>query len=332
MLFSRTPMRAAALLCSLALLFSFTACGRVPKSTEEELAPVLTLDEYEVPYEQLRYFVRNYMADYGDDSFWTEEMAAEKSDEIFEAAFSSLREQYAILSLCKKYGIERTDKAIEELVNGQVEAVMSGYDSVAAYVEDMEKNHLTDSVYRFLLTVSACSEELYYAMLNAGDIEPDDTKIEPIIRGDDFVRVKQILIANDVGEDRDENRELAEQARRRAAAGEDFDALVKEYGDDLYMFNNPDGYYICRGVWYREFENTAFSLKIGEISDVIETEAGYSVLVRLEKENEYVDSHLDDLCDSYRDAKFSLTIEEKAAEMTLTKSDALSAYTLLTIQ
>ncbi len=331
MLSSKKLLRAAALFCLSALLFSFAACQKVPQSTKEESATVLTLDEYAVPYEQLHYFVRNYMADYGDASYWTEAKAAEMSDTIFEKAFSSLRDQYAILSLAKKYGIERTDKAIEELVNGQVDAMIAEYDSVSAYVEDMAANYLTDSVYRFLLTVTACSEELYYAMLQAGDVEADDTVIEPIIRSDAFVRVKQILIANDPGEDTETNREKAEEAQKRAAAGEDFDALVKEYGEDLYMFNNTDGYYICRGVWHREFEDMAFSLAMGEVSDVIETEAGYSVLVRCEKEDKYISAHLDDLCDSYRDAQFSLTIEKKAAEMILTTSETFAAYTLLTI-
>ncbi len=331
MLFSKKSIRGAAIFCLFSLLLSFTACQKVPKSTKEESEAVLTLDEYAVPYEQLRYFVRNHMADMGDASFWTEETAAEKSDEIFEKAFSSLRDQYAILSLAKKYGIERTDKAIEELVDGQVEAMMSGYDSVSAYVEDMRANHLTDSAYRFLLTVNAVSEELYYAMLEAGDVEPDDTVIEPLIRGDEFVRVKQILIANDPGEDKAQNRQKAEEAQKRAAAGEDFDALVKEYGEDLYMFNNPDGYYICRGVWYRAFEDAAFSLKTGEVSGVIETSAGYSVLVRCEKEDRYIDTHLEDLCDSYRDAQFSLAIEKKAAEMVLKTNDTFAAYSLLTI-
>lgn len=331
MLFTKKLIRALSLSLAVLSALSFTACGKVPKSTEEERATVLTVDEYAVPYEQLRYFVRNYMNEYGDASFWTEERAAELSEKIFADTFESLRTEYAILSLAKRYGIERTDKAIEELVNGQIDAMIEEYPSVSDYVEDMAKNHLTDSVYRFLLTVTACSEELYYAMLEAGDIEPDDEAIEPIVRSDSFVRVKQILIANDPGEDKAKNRQKAEEALGRAIAGEDFDTLVKEYGEDLYMFNNTDGYYICRGVWYREFEDTAFSLGIGEISGIIETAAGYSILVRCEKEDAYMDSHMESLCDSYRDAQFSLSIEKKAAEMTIATNETFDSYTLLTI-
>ena len=51
--------------------------------------------------------------------------------------------------------------------------------------------------------------------------------------------------------------------------GEDFDALIKEYGGDLFLFNNDDGYYISRGNYYKAFEDTAFSLEVGETSDII---------------------------------------------------------------
>ncbi len=328
---ARAFRRGAALLCAASMLFSAAACQRIPKSTKEESAAVLAIDEFSVPYEQLRYVVRNYMDSYGDASFWTEETAAQYADTILEDSFDTLKTQYAILSLAKQYGIERTDDAIVELVDSQMEAVVAEYGSVSAYTDALAAGHMTDSVYRFFLSVNACSEELYYAMLDAGDLESDSAVIEEMIRGEEFVRVKQILVKNDEGEDPAENRALAESLRARAAAGEDFDALVNEYGEDLYMFKNTDGYYICRGVWYHEFEDTAFALKVGEVSGVIETEAGYSILLRCEKEDAYIDKNLDALCEDYRDACFSLKIEERAAGLTLTTNENFAQYTILTM-
>lgn len=322
--------RTAALFCAASVLFS-AACQRIPKSTKEESAAVLAIDEFSVPYEQLRYVVRNYMDGYGDASFWTEETAAQLSETILADSFDTLKTQYAILSLAKQYGIERTDDAVTELVNSQMEAVIAEYGNVSAYTDALAAGHMTDSVYRFFLSVNACSEELYYAMLDAGDLEADDTVIEKKIRGEEFVRIKQILIENDEGEDPAENRALAENLRARAAAGEDFDALVNEYGEDLYMFKNTDGYYICRGVWYHAFEEAAFSLAVGEVSDVIETEAGYSILLRCEKENAYIDENLAALCEDYRDACFSLKIEERAAALTVTTNENFAQYTILTM-
>lgn len=331
MLSARTFFRGAALLCAVSMLFSAAACQRIPRSTREETAAVLTIDEFSVPYEQLRYVVRNYMDGYGDAAFWTEETAAQLSETILENSFDTLKTQYAILSLAKQYGIERTDDAITELVNSQMDAVIAEYGDTAAYTDALAAAHMTDSVYRFFLSVNACSEELYYAMLDAGDLETDEAVIEEKIRGEEFVRVKQILIENDAGEDPAENRALAESLRDRAAAGENFDTLVNEYGEDLYMFQNTDGYYICRGVWYRNFEDTAFALQVGEVSDVIETEAGFSILLRCEKEDTYIQKNLSALCEDYRDACFSLKIEERAEKLTVTPNETFAKYTILTM-
>ena len=325
--------RAASLLCAAALLFSLVSCSSVPKSSKEETTPVLTIDEYEIPYEQMRYFVRNYMDSEaaGDSAYWTEEKAAQRQAEIYQTTYDALKNPYAILSLAKQYGINRDDRSLVELTDSTMENIVSQYEKTSDYVSELKANHMTHQVYRFFTHVDIIEEELYYAMLEAGDLETDPQKLHDLIYGDEFIRVKQILIANDAGEDPAANRAEAEALRSRALAGEDFDALVKEAGEDLFMFMNTDGYYICRGVWYREFEETAFSLAIGEISDVIETSAGYSVLMRCEKEEAYLEKNFDDLAGDWRDAQFSLTIEEKAASMKVTERPALAEYTLLTM-
>ena len=322
-----TALLAAALLAALA------ACRSIPKSTKEERAAVASIDEFEVPYEQLRYLVRNAMRDRaaGDESYWTEARAAAEAESLYADAFDTLKTQYAVFSLGKQYGIDRTNGAITELVDSLMDSYVAEYENTDAYVAALRENFMTDSVYRFFTTVRVCEEELYYAMLDAGDLESDNAKIEPLVRGDAFLRVKQILITTEDGKSAETMRAEAEEARRRALNGEDFDALVREYGEDLFMFNNPDGYYLCRGVWYKEFENAAFALPLGGISEVIETAAGCSVLYRCEKEEAYLRAHMDDLCDDWRDAQFSLAIEARAEQMHVVRREALNAYTPLTM-
>lgn len=329
-----TAKRAAAALGAALMLLSLAACSKIPESTREEKTAVITIDEYEVPYEQMRYFVRNYMDTEaaGDSAYWTETRAAERQAEIYADSYASLKNQYAILSLAKQYGVDRDEDAIAELTDSTMDSYVAQYESEEAYAAALEENHMTHRVYRFFTNVGIVQEELYYAMLEAGDLESDETKLREMIYGDEFIRVKQILIANDEGEDTEANRAEAEALRARAVAGEDFDALVKEAGEDLFMFMNTDGYYICRGVWYKEFEETAFGLAVGEISPVIETSAGYSVLLRCEKEETYLEENFDDLCGDYRDAQFSLAIEAKAASMTVTERPALAEYSLLTME
>ena len=326
--------RACAAGLALILLLPLTACSDVRKSTKAERQTVLTIDGFEVPYEQFRYLVCNYMDTYADGKadYWNEETAALAQDEIFDQCFDTLCSQYATLSLCREYGVDTASGAIDELVETLMAGYIGQYENEEAYAAALREGYLNDSVYRFFTTISVCQQELYYAMLKSGVIEQDDEKIYPLLEDDTFIRVKQILIQNDPGEDVEANRKKAEELQARAAAGEDFDTLVGKYGEDLYMFNNTDGYYICRGVRYREFEDAAFSLAVGEVSDVIRTPVGFSILLRCEKDSAYIDRNRTELCDDYRDACFSQLIENKAASLTAVPRAPLYDYTLLSIR
>lgn len=76
----------------------------------------------------------------------------------------------------------------------------------------------------------------------------------------------------------------AEEALAKAQAGEDFDALIEEYGDDPGMRSEPastQGYLICDGLslYVAEFQDAAMALEnVGDISDLVKTSYGYHIL------------------------------------------------------
>ena len=83
----------------------------------------------------------------------------------------------------------------------------------------------------------------------------------------------------------DEILATAQDVLARAQAGEDFDALLEEYGEDTGMKNEPNksrGYLVCEGlsVYEQSFQDAAMALeKVGDISaELVKTSYGYHIL------------------------------------------------------
>ena len=100
------------------------------------------------------------------------------------------------------------------------------------------------------------------------------------------VRLSHILIA--VPEDAGENQRKAARARaaelaRRARGGANFAALAKAQSQDVSRERGGDIGFIVRGQAQPAFEEVAFALKPGEISDPVETVYGFHVIKAVER-------------------------------------------------
>lgn len=72
--------------------------------------------------------------------------------------------------------------------------------------------------------------------------------------------------------------EQLEEIYDRISRGEDFAELAEEYSDCGSKISGGDLGFFSRGTMVKSFEDVAFKLKPGEISDIIETQFGYHII------------------------------------------------------
>lgn len=108
------------------------------------------------------------------------------------------------------------------------------------------------------------------------------------------VRARHVLLSVPAGADeaaRDSVRELADSLREMAAEGADFAALAREHSEDPGSARTGgDLGWFERGRMVKPFEDAAFALQPGEVSDVVETPFGLHIIKVEERESPSMDA------------------------------------------
>ena len=86
-------------------------------------------------------------------------------------------------------------------------------------------------------------------------------------------------IEEDLEKQKEEARKKAEDILTEVKENGNFEELAKKYSEDHSNAGiGGDLGYFSRGGMIKEFEDVAFSLNVGEISDVVESKHGYHII------------------------------------------------------
>lgn len=138
---------------------------------------------------------------------------------------------------------------------------------------------------------------------------------------EDFFEISasHILISNtdENGEDvsdekKKESKELAEKILKRVQKGESIDDLALEYSDDTNTASNGGNLgFFSKGEMNENFEEAAFSLKVGEVySKVVETPYGYHIIKKTGEQYRNFDDIKESLIESLTSDKQSNLLQD----------------------
>jgi len=132
----------------------------------------------------------------------------------------------------------------------------------------------------------------------------------------DRVTAQHILFKTE-GKKPEEIEKIREKARgvlERARKGEDFGALAKQFSEDTSAARGGDLGSFGRGQMVREFEQAAFSLGPGAISDIVQTQFGFHIIKVNERQEGRLRT-LDELKEAIRIIVLQRKGEEKARQV-----------------
>ncbi len=148
------------------------------------------------------------------------------------------------------------------------------------FMQILEANGLTLDILKEDITENLIKENFLNDNVFANmQITPDD--LQNAYNEDKTTTVRHILLMTQ-GKSPEEKETIHSQMENllaQAKAGENFSDLAKKYTEDPGSKENGGLYEdIQRGQMVKEFEDAAFSVPIGQISDIIETSYGYHIL------------------------------------------------------
>ena len=208
--------------------------------------------------------------------------------EIKKEAIERLIERELLYQESQKKGI----KLDETAVNEQLEILKKRFPSKAEFKNALSKMNMSEArvkseftrgmaIQKFInnglvqkITVSDREIKTYY------DSNPD------FFEQSEQVRAHHILVKVDPKGDasqKAESHKKIEKIQQKLHKGEDFTALAKEFSQCPSSAKGGDLGYFNRGQMVKPFEDAAFALKPGEVSDIVETKFGYHLIKVVDK-------------------------------------------------
>jgi peptidyl-prolyl cis-trans isomerase C len=180
---------------------------------------------------------------------------------------------------------------IEQQVNERIKARQAN-DSKSDHSQKTTKGDLNNDAYRQHVKRQLLADE-YLAKRGIQDLRVTEAEAKlyyeqnkQSFREAESVKVSHILIKlpkNPKPEEIAEARKEIERIRAEISAGKDFAEAAKQYSACASAKDGGDLGYINHGYMPKDFDTVAFSLKEGQVSDVVRTRHGFHLVKAFDK-------------------------------------------------
>lgn len=276
----------------LSLTFMLTGCGKEPENVIAKVdRDSITKEEFDkefnIAYNLLLHdpynpnFTPDIMKkDAGNDKTF--------EDILKENVLNQLILDNIALNEAESKDITVSDKEVKEQINSIEGNYFGGEDKYREFLEDLKKSGVSEDAFRDSIKKQIIIQKYRNDYIEKLDISEDEAKKYFEENKDNYIqiRARHILVQSE---------EEAKKILKRIKDGEDFAKIAKEKSiDTVSAENGGDLGYFPKGQMVKEFEGVAFSLKKGEISDIVKTDFGYHII------------KVEDRLDRYEDAKESV--------------------------
>jgi parvulin-like peptidyl-prolyl isomerase len=207
-------------------------------------------------------------------------LPSDRIKKIIETNGDQLAVQKLLLNAANETGIKVPETYVDSVVQAQYQ--QAGGEEV--FMDYLTKNGVTiEYVKKDIANGYLIGNYMESVLMAESDISEKDLedKYRQMIQKDITATVQHILLMTQ-GKPEKEKGEIYNKMKKilnRAKAGEDFSELAKSYSEDPGS-KDKGGLYenFKRGTMVKPFEDAAFTVPIGELSDIIETRYGYHIL------------------------------------------------------
>jgi peptidyl-prolyl cis-trans isomerase SurA len=214
-------------------------------------------------------------------------------------------ESKLIIQQAKKEEYEIDENQVRQLAEEQIQQVSSQFESEYEFKKELKKANLTvlelKEYYIQIITEQRLKDQIINNEIknkvHITEVEVEEYFIEnqsEIPPRPEMVEIGMIIRSIEPGKDTKKDALLEiNRLRDRLIDGEDFVEVAKESSDCSSAPNGGDLGFFGRGSMVKPFEDAAFALMPGEISEVVETQFGYHIIkVDVKREDEVKASHI----------------------------------------